>query len=171
MHGSLTFYITTYQTKKQGKHHNLSAILAKGLAYHTTQTAYVDDLRNQQRLLLFRLVHTINQEQELARPMVMTYLMGRGDTYRSHHYASIYWSSFVSALLAKFPHITVDASELCIATGQQQDAQGDHGVDRDTGETAGGTDTVTLDADATGRLIAKCQVTDYVLRGKQGNTA
>lgn len=103
--------------------------------------------------------------------MVMTYLMGRGDTYRSHHYASIYWSSFVSALLAKFPHITVDASELCIATGQQQDAQGDHGVDRDTGETAGGTDTVTLDADATGRLIAKCQVTDYVLRGKQGNTA
>lgn len=73
---NLTFYITSYQTKKQGKSHNLSAVLAKGLAYHNERTTYLDDLRNQQRLLLFRLVHTINREQELAAPMVMSYLMG-----------------------------------------------------------------------------------------------
>ncbi|KIK21584.1 hypothetical protein PISMIDRAFT_103835 [Pisolithus microcarpus 441] len=59
---NLTFYITSYQTKKQGKHHNLSAVLAKGLAYHSEHTSYLEDLRNQQRLLLFRLVHTINRE-------------------------------------------------------------------------------------------------------------
>ncbi|KAI6126363.1 hypothetical protein EDD16DRAFT_1702722 [Pisolithus croceorrhizus] len=155
-----------YQTKKQGKHHNLSAILSKGLTYHTTQTAYDDDLWNQQCLLLFWLVHTINWEQELAGPMVMSYLMGRGDTYQSHHYTSIYWLSFVSALLVTFPLLSVEGSEDCIVTGNQHDAQGDHGVDRDTGETAGGSDTVTLDADGTGCIIAKCQVTDYVQCGE-----
>lgn len=70
---------------------------------HTERTPYFQDLRNQQRLLLFRLVHTINREQELAAPMVMSYLMGWGDTYRSHHYTPIYWSSFVFALLTAFP--------------------------------------------------------------------
>ncbi|KIK18418.1 hypothetical protein PISMIDRAFT_109548 [Pisolithus microcarpus 441] len=108
---NLTFYITSYQTKKQGKHHNLSAILAKGLAYHTANTAYVDDLRNQQWLLLFRLVHTINREQELAAPMVMSYLMGWGDTYRSHHYTPIYWTSFVSALFAVYGDLKADVGD------------------------------------------------------------
>jgi len=31
--------------------------------------------------MLFRLVNTVNHEQELAAPMVMSYLMGWGDTY------------------------------------------------------------------------------------------
>ncbi|KAI6130703.1 hypothetical protein EDD16DRAFT_1470154, partial [Pisolithus croceorrhizus] len=102
---NVTFYITTYQTKKQGKHYNMSAILAKGLAYHNERTTYVDDLRNQQRLLFFRLVHTINREQEIAAPMAISYLMGKGDTYRSHHYTPIYWSSFVSAMFLVFPEL------------------------------------------------------------------
>jgi len=51
-------------------------------------------------------MQTINREQELAAPMVMSYLMGWGDTYRSHHYTPIYWSSFVSSLLKVFPELT-----------------------------------------------------------------
>jgi hypothetical protein len=99
---NVTFYVTIYQTKKQGKHYNMSALLAKGYAYHSHHTAYLDSLRDNQRLLLFRLIHTINREQELAAPMVISYLMGWGDTYRSHHYSPVYWSSFVSALLKVF---------------------------------------------------------------------
>ncbi|KIO04675.1 hypothetical protein M404DRAFT_142976 [Pisolithus tinctorius Marx 270] len=57
---NLSFYITSYQTKKQGKHYNLSAILTKGLAYHKAHTPYLEDLHNQQHLLLFHLVHAIN---------------------------------------------------------------------------------------------------------------
>ena len=53
--------------------------------------------------MIFRLVHAINREQELAEPMVISYLMNWGDTYRSHHYSPIYWSSFVNILLKKFP--------------------------------------------------------------------
>ncbi|KAG1836485.1 hypothetical protein F4604DRAFT_1602569 [Suillus subluteus] len=103
---NITFYVSVYQTKKQGKHYNMSAVLAKGYAYHSEHTAYLDSLRDNQRLMLFRLVHTINWEQELATPMVVSYLMGWGDTYRSHHYTPVYWSSFISALLKHFPALS-----------------------------------------------------------------
>ena len=102
---NISFYITSYQTKKQGRNFNMSAVLAKGFAYHSQRTSYLESLRDQHRLLLFRLVHTINREQELAAPMVMSYLMGWGDTYRSHHYTPIYWSSFVSRLLNAYPNL------------------------------------------------------------------
>ncbi|KIO11583.1 hypothetical protein M404DRAFT_126573 [Pisolithus tinctorius Marx 270] len=123
---NLSFYITTYQTKKQGKHYNLSAMLTKGLAYHNARTPYLEDLCNQQRLLLFHLVHTINCKQELAAPMVMSYLMGWGDTYRSHHYTPIYWSSFVRKLSATHPTLSTQASNenarwvCCIFIDRQQ---------------------------------------------------
>ena len=103
---NIAYYVTNYAAKKQGKTYNLSAILAKGYAYHLKwQSTYIDDLRDQQRLLLFRLVHTINREQELAAPMVISYLMGWQDTYRSHKYVTIYWSSFLSMLLRTYPEL------------------------------------------------------------------
>ena len=104
---NITFYVTSYAAKKQGKNHNMSAIMAQGFAYHLDhpKPAYVDDLRDQHRLLLFRLVNTINREQELAAPMVMSYLMGWGDVFRSHTYTPIYWSSVVGALCKMFPEL------------------------------------------------------------------
>ncbi|KAM6490373.1 hypothetical protein JOM56_014137 [Amanita muscaria] len=80
---NITFYVTSYAAKKQGKHFNLSAILADGFAFHLNhpRPEYIEDIRQNQRLLLFRLVHTINQEQELSAPMVMSYLMGWGDIF------------------------------------------------------------------------------------------
>ena len=104
---NITFYVTSYAAKKQGKNHNLSAIMADGYAYHLNhpKPEYSDSVRDQQRLLLFRLVHCINREQELAAPMVISYLMGWGDVYRSHTYSPIYWSSFLSALFSAFPEL------------------------------------------------------------------
>lgn len=125
----------------------------------------MDDLRNQQRLLLFRLVHTINREQELAAPMVMSYLMGWGDTYRSHHYTPIYWSSFVSALFAVYGHLKADIGDHQIVGDVGKKEAGvsiTDGNDDESGETM---DAVTLVTDAAGRIMAKCQVTDYALRG------
>lgn len=81
------FYVTGYAAKKQGKHHNMSALFARGYAFHMAhQPAYVEDIRDQQRFLLLRVVNTVNREQELSAPMVMSYLMGWGDTYCSHRY-------------------------------------------------------------------------------------
>ena len=35
-----------------------------------------------------------NREQEIAAPMIMSYLMGYGHRICSHHYVPIYWASF-----------------------------------------------------------------------------
>lgn len=35
--------------------------------------------------------------------MVISYLMGWGDVYRSHTYSPIYWGSFLNALYTNFP--------------------------------------------------------------------
>ena len=107
----VTFYTTVYAAKKQNRSHNLSAMMAKGYAYHLDQltdvhgSEYVDGLRDNQRLLLFRLVNAINREQEIGAPMVVSYLMGWGDTYRTHHYTPIYWTTFVRFLLKNFPEL------------------------------------------------------------------
>ena len=105
---NITFYVTSYAAKKQGKNYNVSAVMADGYAYHLEhpKPEYIDSIRDQQRLLLFRLVHSINREQELAGPMVISYLMGWGDVFRSHAYSPIYWSSFMNALYAAFPELS-----------------------------------------------------------------
>lgn len=102
---NITFYVMAYSTKKQGRSYNLSAILAKGFTYHAKKTMYTDEIRDDQRKLLFRLVHAINREQELSVPMVISYLMGWKDSYCSHRYAPIYWTSFVTAMLEAFPEL------------------------------------------------------------------
>ncbi|KAJ6543482.1 hypothetical protein B0H10DRAFT_2389367 [Mycena sp. CBHHK59/15] len=132
---NITFYVAGYAIKPQIQNHNISAILAKGYAYHLAnldraRADELDELLDTQWLLLFRLVHAINQEQELGAPVVMSYLMGWGDTYRSHHYMPIYWSSFVGALLSAFPALhrsrlssTVAATDEA-AVGDANDLQG-----------------------------------------------
>lgn len=109
---NITFYVTSNVAKKQGKNHNMSAIMAQGFAYHLDhpKPEYVDDLKDQHCLLLFRLVNTVNHEQELAAPMVMPYLMGWGEVFRSHTYAPIYWMSVVTMLYKTFPELHIPKS-------------------------------------------------------------
>lgn len=84
---NITFYVTSYAAKKQGKNYNVSAIMADGYAYHLEhpKPEYIDSIRDQQRLLLFHLIHSINREQELAGPMVISYLMGWGVFFLFSH--------------------------------------------------------------------------------------
>ena len=105
---NITFYVTSYAAKKQGKNYNVSAVMADGYAYHLKhpKPEYVDSIWDQQHLLLFCLVHSINREQELVGPMVILYLMGWGDVFCSHAYLPIYWSSFMNALYTAFPELS-----------------------------------------------------------------
>jgi len=80
--------------------------MAKGYAFHGQRCDTTESLQDEQCLLIFCVVHTVNREQELAAPMVMSYLMGWGDIYRSHHYTLIFWSSFTGALLREFPDLS-----------------------------------------------------------------
>jgi hypothetical protein len=104
---NITFYVTSYAAKKQGKNYNMSAILADTYAYHTdrSNSTIYKSLRDEQWLFFFRVLQAINREQEIAAPMVISYLMGWGDVYRSHHYSNIYWSSFVNSLFKSFPDL------------------------------------------------------------------
>ena len=108
---NVTYYVTTYAAKKQGRSYNSSAVFAKAFDYHINhaQSEYVGQLKENARLLVFRLAHAFNREQELAAPMVISYLMGWGDVYRSHTYCPIYWSSFASEILQAFPNLSEQA--------------------------------------------------------------
>ncbi|KAI4527077.1 hypothetical protein K523DRAFT_251835 [Schizophyllum commune Tattone D] len=100
---NITYYCTTYTGKKQQKTHSMSAIMAKAHAYHLASGDYLDDVLERQRLFLFRLVHSVNSEQELAAPMVISYLMGWGDVYASHKYTPIYLGTFIGMLRRAYP--------------------------------------------------------------------
>ena len=104
---NISFYVTAYAAKKQGKTYNLSAIMEKTFAYHLKNLSRQNcvDHRDRQRLLLTRLMYAVNREQEFAAPLVMSYLMGWGDTFRSHQYTPIYWSTFVNALRVAHPEL------------------------------------------------------------------
>jgi hypothetical protein len=97
----VTFYITAYAAKKQGHSFNSSAVLERSWAYHErhlTPQAAVDN-RKRHELLLTRLMNGLLKEQEIAAVMVIAYIMGWGDVFRSHHYTPLYWSSFVRYLI------------------------------------------------------------------------
>ena len=59
---NISVYVAYYQSKKQGKSFNLSTIVARGYKNHAKRTEYLDSLLERQRLMTFRLVHTINRE-------------------------------------------------------------------------------------------------------------
>jgi hypothetical protein len=114
---NISYYITMYATKKQGQSYNTSALMADTFAYHIQHPnpSYADDIRLDQLSLLYRLSHSINCRQELAAPLVMTYLMGRSESVKSHEYTSIYWSTFVAHLLsqkADFVSLARDDSDM-----------------------------------------------------------
>ncbi|KAI0085327.1 hypothetical protein BDY19DRAFT_896824 [Irpex rosettiformis] len=98
----LTYYFTTYGTKKQGRSYNLSSLLAKTHAYHEDHNPYINDLRESNRLLLFRCVNTLNKQQEIAEPLVGLYSLGLTECFKSHQYPTLYWNSFHYALKQEF---------------------------------------------------------------------
>jgi len=101
----ITFYLSLYMTKKQGRSYNSSALWANQLAYHFNRTNYNVELQERQKMLLFRAMNAITREQELAAPLVMLYLMGWGDTYRSHRYVPLYTSGIYWAVVETWPEL------------------------------------------------------------------
>lgn len=99
------WYSTTYQSKKQGKNHNISALMAKSMLYHASHTSHVDDILDRNRLLIFRCQHALNREMELSAPQVIAYLMRWGDHLCSHRYVPLYWSALQYRLVMEFEEL------------------------------------------------------------------
>jgi hypothetical protein len=101
----ITFYITNYATKKRHNSSNTSALLAKRLAFHRKQEKNTTDQETLNRRLIQRCANTLSREHEFAAVEVISYLMGWGDRYLSHHYTRIYWDAVVSALKRQHPEL------------------------------------------------------------------
>ncbi|KAJ3970273.1 hypothetical protein EV361DRAFT_777132, partial [Lentinula raphanica] len=104
---NITRYVTGYTAKAQGQSYNESAVIAEGYAYHQEhpRSQYGDTIEHAGKLLLFRVLTALNREQEIAAPLVISYLMGWSDHTCSHTYTAIYWDAFRRALNRANPEL------------------------------------------------------------------
>ena len=99
----IAWYITHYVAKKQRESSNTSALLAKTFAYHNASERRNFDLVAKNKKLIQRCANTLSREQELSAPEVVSYLMGWGDRYISHHFETIPWLSTLPLLRKTYP--------------------------------------------------------------------
>lgn len=102
---NLTWYLTTYTTKKQGNSSNASAVLAKTIAFHKHTTSVSDDNCSVNKRLLQRCANTLGRLQEFSAQEAVGYVMGWGDRLVSHHYTPIYLNGIRMALFRSFPSL------------------------------------------------------------------
>ncbi|KAJ2913508.1 hypothetical protein MD484_g6899, partial [Candolleomyces efflorescens] len=130
---NLTWYIVNYTSKKQGHASNGSALLAKNYAYHVQDMASWVDTQNINKRLLQRCSNALARDREFSAPEVISYLMGWGDRFESHHYVTIRWDTAMHLLLSSYPGLgseydlhrdyrARDATELNSANDNVQDA-------------------------------------------------
>ena|SRR5260370_899644 len=102
---NICWYIMKYAMKPQSKMSNLSALLAQRLQYHLDNSQYMDSIQERNQHLVFCCFMTLNHNMEQSVAQVISYLMGWGDTFKSHHYVPLYWSSFSSHLEKEYPEL------------------------------------------------------------------
>ncbi|KAF5331245.1 hypothetical protein D9611_013149 [Ephemerocybe angulata] len=100
---SITWYITNYASKKQQRSNNQSALLAKSFAYHTANELRNPDAVNSNKRLLQRCANSLARDREFSAPEIISYLMGWGDRFESHHYVAIRWDIAFKSLLQAYP--------------------------------------------------------------------
>src|SRR5260370_14023639 len=92
-----------YTMKAQLKLANASALLAQRLVYHFAEDSHTNGILDCNCKLVFRCLNVLNRDVEQSAPQVISYLMGWGDTFKSHHYVPLYWTSFSQKLQCTFP--------------------------------------------------------------------
>ena len=100
---ALTWYITSYASKKQQCSSNVSALLAKRVAFHSVEERRCNDLTDVNKQLIQRCANTLTRDREFSGPEIMSYLMGWGDRFESHHYVAIYPDAIIAGLKERYP--------------------------------------------------------------------
>ena len=141
--------------------------MLKGNEFHVDQLAcsndQICDLHNNQWLLIFRIIHAINREQELVGPIVVSYLMGWRDVICLHQYFNLYWLMFRRALVYAFPALEAEPG-LMVQVRESSDSK-IHLLSNlecfviEWIQTTGSVDILQLDAD--NYIWVKNQVTNY----------
>lgn len=101
----IAWYISKYLIKKRKDSTNTSTLLAKTFAFHIDEQRKTGDLKTMNKRLIQRCANTLSRQQELSAPEVISYLMGWGDQYESHHFETIHWYSVLTLLKKLYPEL------------------------------------------------------------------
>ena len=159
----LTWYITNYASKKQQRSSNVSALLAKRVAYHTSKERGRTDVADINKRLIQRCANTLARDREFSGPEIMSYLMGWGDRFESHFYVAISASAIIGALKERYPALRPVGG----THSQMHDVLGELG----TGSAA----TMRVHVDERSHMITmvsgvitlKDQLHEYMYRGEE----
>lgn len=77
---------------------NVSALLAKKLAFHNVYERDQTDAKLVNKRLIQRCANALTRDREFSAPEIISYLMGWGDRYESHTHVAIFWDAAVHAL-------------------------------------------------------------------------
>ncbi|KAF5321196.1 hypothetical protein D9619_001956 [Psilocybe cf. subviscida] len=147
----LTFYIACYATKKQQRSSNTSALIATSMAFKRKKDRRHRDLNKLNKRLIQRCANSLTRSREFSAPEIISYLMGWGDTYESHTYATIYWDSMVGALKRQWPELDERQQTRMIVTST-------------LGEEAEASRTLKME---NGKLKMKDQLKEYQYRSNK----
>ncbi|KAG8724803.1 hypothetical protein FRC09_013989 [Ceratobasidium sp. 395] len=182
LHGNETLhiahYISKYMTKAEGRTHNIASLLADNLTNHYSEDPTKSDFLRRQQLLIYRAINILNREQEISAPLAVLHIMKYPDVYRSHHFETIFWGSFVSFIYRSFEGLKSETSagsldqqdcnnretllgHVASETGMPNQLEGE-GQPRDNNTS----ETVRLEFNDRGSLYRRSQIDDYVFRGE-----
>ena len=156
---ALTWYITNYASKKQQRSSNVSALLAKRVAFHTAEERGRTDLTDINKRLIQRCSNTLTRDREFSGPEIMAYLMGWGDRFESHYYVGISADALTEALKQKFPGLR-SPQDRARPTPRSTTADDSRGLEAGDDRSH----TVTM---VSGEITLKDQLHEYMYRGEE----
>ena len=101
----IAWYITHYLAKKQKEAFNISTLLVTSFTFHHKLKLVGATLAAMNTWLIQRCTNSLSHEQELSVPQVISYLMGWGDHFLSHHFKTIHWHSVANLLRTLYPFL------------------------------------------------------------------
>ena len=158
----LTWYITNYASKKQQRSSNVSALLAKRVAFHSVEEERRNDLLDVNKRLIQRCANTLMRDREFSGPEIMSYLMGWGDRFESHYYVAIYTDAIIAGLKERYPGLRT--------SGRHQTEFGHApGTDltEDNSTAATTEDRTHIITMVSGVMTLKDQLHEYMFRGEE----
>ena len=99
------WYSKSYQSKKQGKNHNISALMEKSMLYHKMYINQVHNILEHNQLLIFHCQNIIYWKIELPTSQVIAYLIQWGDCIHSHQYVLLFWSALQRQMIQEFDEL------------------------------------------------------------------
>ncbi|KAF9494034.1 hypothetical protein BDN71DRAFT_1508086 [Pleurotus eryngii] len=113
----------------------------------------VDELNKK---MINRCANVLSRDQEFSAPEVVSYLMGWGDRYVSHHFVTIYWDSVIYNLKENYPELRDKSHREKIHTNHAQHERQD--IDEDS---------VTTMRPKQGHIELRNQKDEYKLRPQE----